>query len=257
MKSAVDRPAVLPAAPVLHPPVNLLVARFEELAARGLCQMAGEAGSFCLGRTVHHLPRVIYRAANAVRPLRIGIFTGLRGNLEGGLALLQFLESLAERPWRAAGYELWLYPLCNPTGHEDGEGTNRRGAALDSDFWKASPEPEIMLLERELREQQFQAVLTLHTDAHYADFTGSFSGGEAARRVFESGLALAGFVLRRPGLQLPWPAGALSGPPQGKGRLVSLRFGAPRQVPMSVRTTALEAALGAVLASARHYLDPL
>jgi len=235
-------------------PVNLLVARFESLAMNGVCAMAGEAGHFLAGGEMYHIPRFVYQSPDQRQALKIGVFTGLRGNVEGGLALLQFLESLELQPWRAAGYELWLYPLCNPTGYEDGSGTSRRGASLDSDFWKASPEPEIMLLERELSEQRFDAAITLYTDERFQQFSGSASGGAAASHLLESGLARAGFLLNEPALMVPWPKGALSVPPRGGKAHPNLRFGVPRHVPMRTRVAALDVALGGVLSSARHYL---
>jgi protein MpaA len=255
MSNTVRHHAPTSALPV-HPPVNLLGARFDALAARGLCCRAGTAGHFFVGNAICHLPRFLYRDPDHGRRVKIGIFTGLRGNLEGGLALLQFLQSLEEDSWRAAGYELWLYPLCNPTAHEDRAGTNRRGASLDSDFWKDSAEPEIMLLERELVEQRFDAVITLHTDGRFAQMTGSAIGGTIASRLLESGLALAGFVVDEQSLELPWPEGALSVLPGPRRVRPNLRFGVPRSIPMRTRITALDVAVGAVLASARHYLSP-
>ncbi len=238
-----------------HPPINLLAGRFEALAAAGRCSTVGEVGHFLVGGEVYHLPRFVYRAPDEHRPLRVGIFTGLRGNLEGGLALLQFLENLEANPWRAAGYELWIYPLCNPTGHEDGGSTNRRGVLLDHSFWKESAEPEVMLLERELAEQRFDAVITLYTDPRFDQFTGSAMGGTVAERLLESGLAVASATIGQPALELPWPDGALSVQPRAGKPKVNLRFGVPRTIAMRPRVTALSVTLGGVLASARHYLE--
>ncbi len=186
----------------------------------------------------------------------MGIFTGLRGNVEGGLALLHFIESLQERTWRAAGYELWFYPLCNPTGHEDARETSRRDTLLHGDFWRDSVEPEIMLLERELSAQAFHGVIVLYTDdSGRGIFTGS-SFGSYAWRLTEFG---AGRVPLHPRYRSRGTAvatgGPLGSPPGHQHQTFSMRLGTPKEVPMQVRIAALDAALGAVLASARHYVN--
>jgi protein MpaA len=252
-----------------EPPVNLLMARFHDLAQKGGCELAGNVGNFLAGERIYPIPRLRYRSTPEMvpsprprilsdrkrAPLRVGIFTGLRGNLEGGLAVLSFLESLRERAWRAAGYELWLYPLCNPTGHEDARETNRRDAPLHGDFWRGSKEPEVMLLEHELRERAFHGVIVLHTeDSGRGQFTGSATGAYA-ERLLNSGLTASRSVLRTDAAKVPWPPGALSAPP-ARPQAFSLRLGTPLQVPMQSRIAALDAALGAVLASARHYANP-
>lgn len=52
--------------------------------------------------------------------------------------LLSFLERLADEPARATGYELIVYPLCNPVGYA--RDTRHNGADLDLNrqFWRGS-----------------------------------------------------------------------------------------------------------------------
>ena len=62
------------------------------------------------------------------------------------------------------GYELHLYPLCNPTGYEDSTRHSRRGEDLNRHFWRGSSEPEVALLEQEIASRRFHGIIALHAD---------------------------------------------------------------------------------------------
>lgn len=49
-------------------------------------------------------------------------------------------------PMMARQYLIHVYPLCNPTGYEDGTRHSRAGKDLNREFWKGSTEPEVQLL---------------------------------------------------------------------------------------------------------------
>ena len=50
--------------------------------------------------------------------LRVGIFTGVHGDEPGGVhATVELLRRLHEDPLPALGYELFVYPVCNPWGY--------------------------------------------------------------------------------------------------------------------------------------------
>ena len=79
---------------------------------------------------------------------RVGIFAGMHGDeIAGVFAAVRFLHELAQNPALAHGYELYLYPLCNPTGFEDGTRHSRSGRDLNREFWTGSRDPEVQLLE--------------------------------------------------------------------------------------------------------------
>jgi hypothetical protein len=47
---------------------------------------------------------------------RVGIFAGVHGDEAAGVfAAIRFLQELAQNPGLARGYEIYLYPLCNPS----------------------------------------------------------------------------------------------------------------------------------------------
>src|SRR6187401_1280445 len=69
-------------------------------------------------------------------PFRLGIFATLNGDEpEGAFALTRLLAALEQSPELARGYALSLYPLCNPTGFEDGTRLSRPGHAVNRLFW--------------------------------------------------------------------------------------------------------------------------
>ena len=58
----------------------------------------------------------------------LGIFAAIHGDEpEGALALREFLYELTTWPVLALGYEIYAYPVCNPSGYEDGKRHSRAG----------------------------------------------------------------------------------------------------------------------------------
>src|SRR5258705_5664532 len=53
--------------------------------------------------------------------LRVGLFAGVHGDEESGVqAAIALLERLHADPERARGYELFVYPVCNPWAYVEG-----------------------------------------------------------------------------------------------------------------------------------------
>jgi protein MpaA len=98
------------------------------------------------------LPRYFYLGRRSGGDyLRLGIFAAIHGDEpESALGLIQFVERLERNPELGAGYALYLYPVCNPTGLADGTRHSRSGKDLNREFWKRSPEPEVRCLESEI-----------------------------------------------------------------------------------------------------------
>ena len=98
-------------------------------------------------------------------PVRLALFAGLHGDeVEGTLALLFLVQLLEGVPELARGYCLFLYPICNPTGYEDGTFLSRQGYDLNQEFWKNSRTPEVRVLEGEIKSQGFDGIITLHSN---------------------------------------------------------------------------------------------
>jgi hypothetical protein len=130
--------------------------------------------------------------------LRVGIFAGLHGDETAGvLAVVRFLEQLAVDARPARGYEIHAYPLCNPTGCEDGTRHARSGSDLNREFWTGSLHTEVQLLERELRTMRFDGLIALHADCDSAGLYAFALGAEVTRHVVEPALAAAERILPR------------------------------------------------------------
>jgi protein MpaA len=112
------------------------------------------------------LPRFIFqRTQQTKRRIKVGIFAGIHGDEpEAVLGLVDLVRGLNARPEVARDYHLFIYPLCNPGGLVDGTRCSPSGADLNREFWQNSAEPEVQLLETELRRQQFDGIISLHTD---------------------------------------------------------------------------------------------
>jgi hypothetical protein len=106
---------------------------------------------------------------------------------------------LEAKPELAAGYYLSFYPICNPTGFEDGTRHTRGGKDLNREFWKNSREPEVRLLQAELISRSFNGVISLHTDDTSDGFYGFARGALLTRHLIEPALAAAEKFLPRDG----------------------------------------------------------
>ena len=85
------------------------------------------------------------------------------------------------RTARSFSYDLWIYPIVNPTGCEQGRRENWAGKDLNREFWRDSQESEVRIVEDELRLGRFDGLITLHADdtceGHYRIFPRPSCGG--------------------------------------------------------------------------------
>ncbi len=129
---------------------------------------------------------------------RVGIFAGIHGDEVAGVyAAVRFLHELAQNPSLAHGYELYLYPLCNPTGFEDGTRHSRGGRDLNREFWTGSRDPEVQLLERQIRTLRFDGLISLHADPDSAGLYAFALGAQVTHHVVEPALAAAERIVPR------------------------------------------------------------
>ncbi len=197
-------------------------------------------------------------------PIRLGLFAGLHGDEPAGcVALVQFLAGIVAEPTRAAGYELLVYPVVNPTGYEDGTRCNRRGRDLNREFWRNSAEPEIQILENELRRSAFAGVITLHADDTCEGHYGYSHGRALDDALLRPALLAAEAVLprdrravidgfnAREGVINDCFHGILSAPPDQDPRPFNLIFETPAHVALDVQVRANVAALDAIVSAYR------
>jgi murein peptide amidase A len=130
----------------------------------------------------HELPRYRFvgpRGGGEVQQL--GIFATIHGDEpESGLGLVRFLQGLIQEPDLAQGFVIQAFPICNPTGFEDGTRHARNGPDLNREFWRGSREPEVRLLESELLRHQFHGILSLHCDDTSHGLYGFLSGRQTS-----------------------------------------------------------------------------
>src|SRR5690606_22041501 len=100
---------------------------------------ADSAGFWKLGPDRYWLPRIIFRGAGETGEpyIRLAIFAGIHGDEPAGVeALVDLLRFMEEHPFLFRAYRIHIYPLCNPTGFEDGTRESRSGKDLNREFWQ-------------------------------------------------------------------------------------------------------------------------
>jgi predicted deacylase len=202
-----------------------LLAPWDELASRS---------HHLLGRTEGRrrmesasLPRYVYlgeRGGGDV--LRLGLFATLHGDEpEGALALGRLLTWLERNPDLARGYALFLYPVCNPSGFENGTRHSRSGRDLNRQFWKNSEDPEVRFLESEICLHAFHGIITLHSDDTSDGLYGFVNGAVLSENLLEPALRAAeAFLPRNRG-------GVIDGFPARNGIIYKCYDGVLRSVP--------------------------
>jgi murein peptide amidase A len=216
----------------------------------------------------YRIPRYLFLGpGGGDEPLRIGIFAALHGDEpEGAYALVNFLTILDANPELAKGYCLFVYPVCNPTGFEDNTRFSRRRKDLNREFWNGSAEPEIELLQNELRHHALHGIITLHTDDTSHGVYGFVRGGTLARHLLKPALDAAELLLPRNedevidgfkadnGIIREGYHGVLSAPPQVRPRPFEITLETPQAAPQYRQERAFVAALQTILIEYRQFI---
>jgi protein MpaA len=238
-----------------------LLAPLEKIAASSPNLVANYDAKFEVNGETCELPRYLFIGPRGGdTPIRIGIFAGVHGDEpEGVHALVQFIKLLEAKPELAAGYYLSFYPVCNPTGFEDGTRHSRSGKDLNREFWKNSGEPEVCLLQAELQSRSFQGIISLHTDNTSDGFYGFVGGATLTKNLIKPALLAAekflprderpvidGFNARN-GVIRDGYDGILSAPPKARPRPFEIILETPATPPEYLKELALVAALQTIL----------
>jgi murein peptide amidase A len=232
------------------------------------CASLTELGAFSAGGCTRAVPRLHFKGPPAGHDhIRLGLFAGLHGDEPAGCAaLVEFVSALVRDPERATGYELFVYPVLNPTGYAAGTRENHRGKDLNREFWLGSTEPEVQCLEQELREIKFDGLITLHADDTCEGLYGYSHGCELDELLLEPALLAAERVLprdlravidgfaAREGMIEECFCGVLSPPPDQDPRPFNLIFETPARAPFDHQVLANVAALDAIVAHYRGFI---
>jgi hypothetical protein len=244
------------------------LAPLESLAASSPNLIAGGWGRFEVDGQTYELPRYFFVGPRCGGdPIRIGLFAGIHGDEpEGVHGLVRFIRMLEEQPELTAGYCLFIYPICNPTGFEDATRHSRTGKDLNREFWRRSQEPEVRLLESELVAHALHGIVSLHTDDTSHGFYGFARGATLTTNLIEPALqAAAEFLPRndaevidgfraRNGIIRNAYDGMLSAPPGIRPRPFEIVLETPAQAPTYLKEAAFVAALRSILVHYREFI---
>jgi hypothetical protein len=245
-----------------------LLAPLEQIAAHSPNLVVNHDARFEAGGETYTLPRYLFVGPKGGdTPIRVGIFAGIHGDEpEGVRAVIQFIKLLEAKPEVAAGYYLSVYPVCNPTGFEDGTRHSRNGRDLNREFWRNSREPEVRLLQAELGSRSFNGIISLHTDDTSDGFYGIVHGALLTQHLIEPALEAAGKFLPRDQRSIidGFPArnsvirdaydGVLSAPPKVRPRPFEIILETPQTPPTFLKECAFVAALKTILTEYRQFI---
>ena len=243
-----------------------LLAHLDFIAENSRNLVGRSAWSFESGGKTHEIPRYLYVGPKGGGDtLRLGIFATIHGDEpEGALALTRFVAALEKDPAIATGYALFIYPLCNPTGFEDGTRHNRGGLDLNRQFWQRSDPPEVRFLESEIWMQAFHGIVTLHSDDTSDGLYGFVGGDVLSENLLEPALQSAGRFLprnhrpvidgfdARAGIIQDGYPGMLTSVPQLDYPPFELTLETPQKAPLHRQVDAAAAALETILDEYRY-----
>jgi len=157
------------------------------------------AGAFRRCGREYEIHRLRYRGGDNVQePFRLGIFGGVHGDEPAGaLAVVEFLTEVLLRPAKLQGVDLICYPLCNPCGWEAGSRCNQAGVDLNREFWRDSAQPEVTIIEHELRRWRFDGLIALHADCDSPGLYAFARGPVTSEELVAPALRAAEAVLPR------------------------------------------------------------
>ena len=226
------------------------------------------AGIFSAQERRYGIPRFVFEGPKAEHdPIRLGLFSGVHGDEPAGCAaLVRLLCDLVNDPSRAAGYDLVVYPVCNPTGFEDGTRANRGGLDLNREFWRGSTQPEVVILENELRAHRFGGIITLHADDTSEGLYGYAHGRVLNEALLKPALRASERVLPRnrsrvidgfeaeEGVIHRCFEGVLAAPAEQRPRPFDLIFETPALAPHEMQVLACVAALETIFGEYRGFI---
>jgi protein MpaA len=171
---------------------RLLLPIFERVAASPDSWRADSVGLWRTDAGRYWMPRLIFQRSDERPSIKLAMFAGIHGDEPAGVhALCDLVGALEALPNLARQYLIHVYPLCNPTGYEDGTRNSRAGKDLNREFWRGSPEPEVQLLEREILRERYDGFISLHSDDTSDGFYGFVRGATLTRHLLEPALAAA------------------------------------------------------------------
>jgi len=240
-------------------PLDRVTAECSRILATGHAQFENSGEEY-------ELPRFRYVGRpGGGEMMRVGIFATLHGDEpEGAVALVRFLERLSQQPELGEGFRIFFYPLCNPTGFEDGTRHARTGRDLNREFWKESDQPEVRFLESEIKTHHFHGIITLHSDDTSDGLYGFVRGAVLSEYLLEPALREAnrflprnrqavidGFAAREGIIHQGYP-GVLQSAPETPRSPFEITLETPQMAPLDRQVAALDGALETIFSEYRR-----
>jgi murein peptide amidase A len=231
-------------------------------------QLTNERLPFSVAGKAYSLPRISFRDRRSFEPIHLGIFAAIHGDEPAGaFAVIEFLTEVARDAELASDYAITAYPVCNPTGFEDGTRESRSGRDLNREFWKNSREPEIQLLEQELRMRRFQGIIQLHADDTSNGIYGFVRGHTLSENILRPALLEAGKILprnvnaqidgfgARDGIIYDLYEGVLGAPSKIEPPPFEIIFETPGLAPVDLQVKAIVSGLRTILTEYRRLIS--
>ena len=256
-----------------HPPVRqtikeILLPLFIQVGVSDTLR-ADSLGFWRMGDDRFWLPRFAFQRTQTMKPrISVGIFAGIHGDEPASiLGLIDFVRALDANPEFGRGFQLWIYPLCNPSGYVDGARHSRSGLDLNREFWKGSTEPEVKLLEEEIQRRKFDGIISLHSDDTSDGMYGFVRGATLTKHLLTPALAAAEAALPRntnefidgfyavEGIIHSGYGGVLSAPPDAHPEPFEIVLETPQHAPLDLQRRAFTLALEAILAEYRELIS--
>jgi murein peptide amidase A len=210
------------------------------------------------------MPRLVFqRYPDEEVRIKLAIFAGIHGDEPAGVhALCDLVRVLDNLPSMGRQYLIHVYPLCNPTGYEDGTRHSRSGDDLNRNFWKGSLQPEVQLIEREILQNQYDGLISLHSDDTSDGLYGFVRGATLTQHLLKPALATAQSALpvnrantidgfhAVEGIIHSAYDGILCAPPGVRPAPFEIILESPTHSPMHLQRAAFVLALGEII---RHY----
>lgn len=243
---------------------RLLLPLFRHVTEARTCWRAESIGFWKEKEERYWMPRLVFkRTPDEEVRIKLAIFAGIHGDEPAGVhALCDLVKALDGVPTMGRQYEIHVYPLCNPTGYEDGTRFSRSGKDLNREFWRGSLEPEVHLLEREILKERYDGMISLHSDDTSDGLYGFVRGATLTQHVIKPALAAAEAALpvNRASVIDGFHAvegiihsvydGILGAPPNTKPAPMEIILESPSYAPLQLQRAAFVLALAEII---RHY----
>ena len=230
---------------------------------------ADSLGFWREGEDRYWLPRFAFQRTQIVKPrITLGLFAGIHGDeIASILGAIDFVRELDDDPNLAREFQLWIYPLCNPSGYINGTRESRGGLDLNRQFWKGSTEPEINLLEEEIRRRKFDGIISLHSDDTSEGVYAFARGATLTKHLLAPALAAAEAALPRnqndhidgfyavEGIIHSGYGGILSAPPEAHPEPFEIVLETPQHAALELQRKAFVLALRAILSEYRRLIS--